>query len=356
MPFNRPTITELAREAENDLASRLGAFGRLRRNVINVLARVWAGLAHGIYAFIQWISRQVLPMTAESQYLDMHGSWWGIRRKGAARANGQAIFTGLVGSNVLVGTILSSQDGGRYLTTVGGQIDDDGEINLPIEAELGGAVYDLGPGVKLSLISPQSGVNSEAEIDADGVIGGAAVETDDQLRERLLARVQEPPQGGTLHDYVAWAKAVPGVTRAWAYGNLLGPGTVGLTFVNDGATDIIPSNVLVNQVQSYLEDPIRKPITADIIVYAPVPQTVDVTIGGLSPDTDKIREAVTAELAALWARETYPGGTLLISHVREVISQAAGENDHTLISPTENIVPNNLTAILILGEVNFVSA
>jgi uncharacterized phage protein gp47/JayE len=47
---------------------------------------------------------------------------------------------------------------------------------------------------------------------------------------------------------------------------------------------------------------------------------------------------VTAELKDLFIRDGSPGGTILISRVREAISIAAGESDHVLISPTVNIV------------------
>ena len=43
-----------------------------------------------------------------------------------------------------------------------------------------------------------------------------------------------------------------------------------------------------------------------------------------------------AELRDLIQREAIPGGTLLISHIREAISVAAGEQEHVLSSPTEN--------------------
>ena len=36
-------------------------------------------------------------------------------------------------------------------------------------------------------------------------------------------------------------------------------------------------------------------------------------------------------------RDAIPGGTLLVSHMREAISIAAGENDHALVSPAGNV-------------------
>jgi uncharacterized phage protein gp47/JayE len=123
-------------------------------------------------------------------------------------------------------------------------------------------------------------------------------------------------------------------------------------FVCDGEPDPIPGAAKVAEVQAYLSDPSRKPITADVIVFAPTASPVDVAIAGLSPDTGAVRETVKAELRALFAREAAPGGTILVSHVREAISVAAGEHDHVLLSPLENVAPA-LNTIPVLGEVVF---
>ena len=62
--------------------------------------------------------------------------------------------------------------------------------------------------------------------------GGTDTETDEQLRARILHRIQNPPMGGAAADYVAWALAVPGVTRAWAAPEQ-GVGTITVRFLMD---------------------------------------------------------------------------------------------------------------------------
>ena len=352
MPFKRPTLPELANEAQQDLAARLNAFGRLRRNVIDVLARVWAGLANGLYGYIGYLAKQLFQMTAESFYLDRKATWWGINRKGSAKAIGQAHFTGVAGSDVPAGALLSSTGGQRFVTQEGGTLSADGRLSLTIKAESGGAASNLDPGVKLRLINPYGGVKPEATVGEEGVSGGVDSESDDQLRARLLERVQEPPQGGTAHDYVAWAKEVDGVSRAWAYGTLLGPGTVSVTFVCDDQSDPIPTPEKVAEVQAYLNDPIRRPITADVVVYQLQPFPVPITIQGLDPDTEAVRAEVVKELAAMFTREAEPGEKILVSHIREAISHANGEYDHVLVSPEGNLIPG-VGHLPVLGEVLF---
>jgi uncharacterized phage protein gp47/JayE len=50
-----------------------------------------------------------------------------------------------------------------------------------------------------------------------------------------------------------------------------------------------------------------------------------------------VREQVAAELSDLLRREAEPGGTILISHIREAISTAVGEVDHVVVSPVANV-------------------
>ena len=63
--------------------------------------------------------------------------------------------------------------------------------------------------------------------------GGTDEETDEELRARVLRRIRQPPMGGDAYDYVAWALAVPGVTRAWCSPLEMGIGTVTVRFMMD---------------------------------------------------------------------------------------------------------------------------
>ena len=66
-------------------------------------------------------------------------------------------------------------------------------------------------------------------------------------------------------------------------------------------------------------------------------------------------DAVEAELADLIRRESEPGGTLLVSHIREAISTSAGETDHVLTSPTADVV-EQATEIATYGMTTFTIA
>jgi uncharacterized phage protein gp47/JayE len=157
----------------------------------------------------------------------------------------------------------------------------------------------------------------------------------------MLARIQQPPHGGALFDYVNWAREVQGVTRAWA-DQELGPGTITVRFMMDDTyQDGIPNAGDVDTVKAYIDE--RRPVTAEVFVVAPTATPIDFEIVLLNEDGDPISDptiqaAVEAEIKDLFKRESEPGGTIYLSRIREAISIAQGEFAHNLIAPTGNVV------------------
>lgn len=334
MPFARPTLAELIERNQAEMESRLpGADARTRRSNLAVLARVNAGAAHGLYGYIDWVARQVFPDTADAENLDRWASIWAVSRKAPAFAVGTLTFTGTVGAVIPQGSVL-----------VFGELEFAVDADVTLAAGSGtGAVTALEPGVAsnlpagaaLAFISPVAGVSAAATVAAGGLVNGADAETDAALRERLLDRIGQPPEGGAAHDYIAWALQVPGITRAWVYPEELGAGTVTVRVVSDtAAAGLIPSAPKIAEVQTWIDA--RRPVTANPTVVAPIAAPLNMSIQ-LLPSSQAIRDAVTAEIADLLRREAVPGGTILLTHLREAISIAAGETDHVLISPVANV-------------------
>ena len=109
----------------------------------------------------------------------------------------------------------------------------------------------------------------------------------------------------------------------------------------------------VSTVDDYIQA--RRPVTADVTVQAPTASALSFQIQNLMPMTQEVQDAVTAELRDLIRRESQPGGTILVSHIREAISTAAGETDHVLISPVANVTVNT-TQITTMGDVTFTTS
>ncbi|NDV20888.1 baseplate J protein [Pseudodesulfovibrio sp. JC047] len=348
MPFDRPSLKDLINRSVADIESRLdGADASLRRMLLNILAKMQAGSVHGLYGYLDWIALQGMPDTAETEQLERWASIWGKNRKSASKASGTAIFTGTSGSVIPANTYLKRNDGFEYETMAEAVITD-GSAIVSIEAVQAGVESNTSVGAVLRLPSPVAGIQSTAI--ASELAGGTDVESDDDLRGRLLARIRQAPHGGATFDYVQWALDVPGVTRAWAYPRELGDGTVTVRIMTDGLTiDGIPAAESVAAVQSYIDN--VRPVTAEVIAVAPVAVPMNPQIN-LTPNTAPVRAAVTAELSDLLRREAIPGATILVSHLREAISIAMGETDHALQTPANNIT-HSTGQIAVLGTITW---
>ena len=343
MSFSRPSLSTLRSRIAADVSGRLLDGTPLKsRSVLSVLVYVWAGACHLMYGALQWYFTQFWAKTAEKEYLERKASTWGITRKAGAYAVGQITFSG--SGLVPAGSVLRSDSG--LLFTV------DADVSVPgagdVTASAIGGSGNLEAGETLTLVQAVAGVSGSAVVVS--MTGGGDAETDEELRARLLTALQAPPMGGSAADYVTWALEVPGVTRAWCYPLYLGLGTVGLSFVCDGQEESpLPDEEMVQRVQDYIDA--RRPVTADFLAFAPQALKVDVSLK-ISPNTEAVRSAVKQELADLFVREGAPGVTILLSHINEAVSNSAGEEDHVLVSPVENIVPDG-NVMPMLGNVSF---
>jgi uncharacterized phage protein gp47/JayE len=335
MTFNRPSLSAIAARVRSDFSGWLvGGDSWLRASVLDVLGRVIAGVSNALHGHIDWTAKQILPDTAESEILARRASiWLPEGRKPATAANGFAQAGGSDGTIIPAGTLLVRSDGQRYTVQQAVQIIA-GVAVVAIEAELAG-VQGNGPAAQLlTLSSPIAGINSVMTANAPGLQGGAPEESDADLLARLLFRMRNPPHGGNQSDYVLWGLEVPEVTRVWVYPNWLGPASVGLAFVMDGRASSIPLIADVDRVQAHVD--LVRPVTADVSVFSPLPIPLNLSIAA-QPPTPEVEAAIRAEITDMLYREAQPGGTILISHIREAISIAPGEHDHQLISPVADM-------------------
>jgi len=349
MSFSRPTLSTLIDRVEADIRAQLGISSpALRRSVIAVLSRVIAAGYHLLYGYMDWIKTQVIIDTAEKEYLERWAAVWNISRKAADYAVGNVTFTGVEGSSIPAGTLVARSDGTEFATDAIGTISG-GSASLAVTAVEAGDAGNTAETTSLTLVNPVTGIDQDSTVGTGGLTSGTDEETDADLRDRLLLRIRKPPQGGSSADYEQWALEVSGVTRAWVFPNNTGPGTVGVTFVDDNSDPIIPSGAKVTEVQDYIDA--RRPVTAVVTVFAPTAVALDLEIN-ISPNTAAVQAAIEAELTDLIMREGEPGGTILLSHIQEAISVAAGETDHTLVSPTANVT-HTAGQLPVLGTIIF---
>lgn len=329
MPFETPSLPVLISRTQSDLAS-----DALRRSDAQVLARTLSGTAYGLYGYLDWIVDQILPDKADEETLERIAALRLNQPRNAAQpAEGSVSFSATAGAVLDVNVVLQSGDGRMYRVTAG-VTTVAGVNSTTIEAVDAGALGNADVGIALTLVQPVEGVTNAFTVIAPGLSGGIAKESIESLRARVIRSYRVIPHGGSADDYETWALEFPGVTRAWCRGNYLGAGTVGLFVMRDNDVVPVPNPAQLQEIKDYIE-PLR-PVTAELYVLAPTVKLVHYSIHPV-PDTSAVRAAITSSLNDLHEREAGLGDTLLISHIREAISGAAGETDHSLAVPAANV-------------------
>lgn len=337
MPWARSPLSVLLRRAVSDLESRLdSASVRLRTTTENVLARVLAGLAHGLHGHLDWLATQLVWDRAEGVYLRRWASIFGLAPIAAQPATGQITVTGTAATVVPAGTKWARADGVTYQSTVEVTLAGT-SADVPIEAVEAGADGDAALGVELEITAPIAGLDSTALVSGAEIEDGADEETDAGLRARLLQRLDQPPAAGGEGDYVRWARAVPGVTRAWARGGVPKLGYVTIYFVRDGEDPIEPSPGEIADVEDAVLAMAPIYMSDKITVAAPTPAPLSVEVS-ISPDTAAIRASVVARLQEAVIERGAPGaGTFYVAWLQRAIARAAGLDYHVLIAPAVDV-------------------
>jgi len=361
MPFDRPTLSEIASRILNDFKNRIeGASTFLRRSVIKVMSIVYAGAVHLLYEYQQWMFKQFFASTAETTYLELMGSEYGIARTAGVKATGAGTSTGTNGLIVPADSELQSSSGNIYKIDTAATVSA-GVIDLDITAEQVGDDYNESAGTSLTFVSPIAGISSTVLIDSSGITGGTDKETDDEYRARILERKRQPPHGGADFDYEKWAKEVSGVTRAWSIPLYNGIGTLGLAFVRDNDSDLLPSdteklevyNYIISHTDTVTGKIVGIPVTAELgfFMIPLVKLAVNFTIK-ITPNTSDVRASITSRLNDLMTEDGGPEQTIYISRMYEAITSAVGETASLIISPDADVTAST-NQVQVLGDITF---
>ena len=365
MPYARESLTELNRrlEAELPLANSGQA---LRRALYYPFARSLSGAVYGLHDHMAWRTRQMFPQTCDDDVLEsIHVDLWlqGDKRNPAVAAQGKATLKGTADTDIPAGTLLNRNDGLQFAVITGVSIGAAGTVDVDVIATTPGIVGNASVGELLYLANPIAGVETSVKVVA--ISGGTDIESLSDLRQRVIDSRKLGGAVGKTADWVRWAKEVSGVTRAWAAPKLSGAGTVTVYFVRDGDAVIYPNAAARAEVQAHLEHSALP--FGEIYAVAPVPKAINFSIK-VEPASTEVKASVTAALEAVIKNNVSPvaydeagdlilpatGATILVSHLRQAISNATGEYDHELIQPAAN-VQLNVGELPTLGSIEWVS-
>lgn len=364
MPWITPSLRQVREMVRDDITSALSGAVLIGNSVLRVMSDANAGLAHLTMRYIDWLARQLMPDTAEVEWLDRHGEIWVGGRKAATYAQGTVGITGTQSTLIPLGTqMLADVTGGGVVfeTTaavyIGAPIDGPTQVNV---AALTAGRTDLEVGNGMALVGTIPGVT---DITISAFSDGLEEETDDQLRGRVLERIREPPMGGDAEDYVAWALQVPGVTRAWSSVEM-GIGCVTVRFmmddkypddlVLDGTGAVVsgggfPQPDDIETVNTYLNT--KRPVAVkDFFVEAPLAEPISFQLYNASADDAATVEYVRVQVAKMLKEKAAPtymvdgvsryAQTIYAAWVTEAALQAPGLEYFDLVM-TDHTMPYN---------------
>ncbi len=274
-------------------------------SVIRTLLEAVAQPISELHDLVKSVFSQVFIQTATGSWLDLKAQEMGVERIQASYTTGKVTFqrTDTQGAlTIPAGTIVATQvypDGSKYrFFTVADAVMADGEasVDVDVKAEHPGADYNLTAGTITVLETAISGVDFVTN-GADWLTSaGVDEETDDSLRERLLARWQEIGTGSTKAAYEYWAKSVSGVADVLVLDDFpRGPGTVDVVI---SGPDGLPGPDVVDQVNSTIQA--NRPICSDVLVRAANAVDIQVQVtASASPDATDLTSIQSAIQSAI---------------------------------------------------------
>jgi uncharacterized phage protein gp47/JayE len=359
MPWATPSLREVRSLVRDSIQAYLpGADAMVPNSVLRVLSDNQGAVCHLTLQYIDWLALQLLPDTAEQIWLDRHGDIWLVNADGSTGRKAASFSTGTVNLNGIAGTVVPANTQLSYTGTLGGYettafvtlAQSQADTPVPVQALVPGSAGNLDAGTTLAVTSPVDGLNGTATVVA--LETGTDEETDDDLRIRVLERIRQPPMGGAQYDYVAWAKAVNGVTRAWANVEM-GIGTITVRFMCDqlrAATNAgFPLASDVDAVNEYIN--FRRPVTVkDTFVFGPIPEPIDVRIANLVPNDEATRAAVQQSLLNMLYLRGAPGQTIFAAWKYYAIMSVANVISFDLQDSSDDVMPS-IGHLAVLGNV-----
>jgi uncharacterized phage protein gp47/JayE len=360
VPWSTPNLKQVRILVRDQVRANLeGADANIPNSILRVLSDVAAGLCHLVLQFIDWAALQLMPDTAEREWLERHGRLWlsnvdgTTGKKLATLASGEIALTGVAWTPVPAFTRFFSETNRDYETTEQVFLSEGGAPTAaPARALDPGIEGNLEPGTQMNLSGTIPGVDGAAFV--IHMDGGVDEESDDHLRARVLLRIRQPPMGGAAIDYEHWALSVPGVTRAWTYALEMGMGTVTVRFMMDELRrdeEGFPHQSDVDTVAAYL-DTVRPVAIKDMFVVAPIRQPVNIEISGLTPDTLSVRAAIAASLKAMILERAEPGGPIYAAWKSYAIMSAPGVVSFVLANSTDDRMPSS-GHMPVLGNIQY---
>lgn len=294
--------------------------------------RLLAGEVYRLRTSADFVLRQIFPTTAVGEYLDRHAAQRGLERKPAAKARVYLYFYRADGAEGAItipeGTQVCTYNTSKRFVTVEETTiaASSSRAGVTVEAVEEGASYNVLGGTITVIVTPIAGVGRV--YNGTLATGGADVESDDELRERVLDSYRHISNGTNIPYYKSLAMSVGGVSSAGVIGRVRGNGTVNVYVCGD-ATPV--SAAVLAEVQSLLDQ--GRELNVSAIAYNASMIEINLQIllsveDGYEFDdvADEVREKVERYIESLGI-----GSDMLLSNVGEVIHHIDGVADYRFV-------------------------
>ena len=292
---------------------------------------VLAGEVFSARTELEWLKNQMFPDTASGEYLDLHAEVRNLSRKAGKKSSGLVSFQTDPEYEIIIpsGTVCAAtgNDPVRFVTTeealsIGGN----SSVTVPAEAVSVGSSGNVIEGKISVIVTPVSGVTGVSNYTFSG---GSDIETDEQLRARIIDSFENISNGTNKAFYIKSAMEVSGVTAVGVIPRNRGAGTVDVFITNEEGS---PSAALIAEVQSKLDE--QREINVDIQVKA---LSLSYTNIYFEFTCRKGYDIETVKLACENAVREYfkglsAGETMYVSDIGEYIKRVEGVKNYTINS------------------------
>ena len=347
MAYSIRTIESLSQQARLFFTQAVpGSVVKLWANTFTVFGKVFALLDFEHELRRQYLYRQLFASTADQQWLARHGYELGLSQDPGNAAVGSVTVAAPDGILVPAGLQFVRPDGATYsglapATAIGASVE------LTIQSDLAGSAFNMEDGDTLELtasVDAPISLGTQGVVTAAGLTGGVDPEPLEAFRARILYRKRNVPQGGSASDYVKWVgEALASVRNVYVDSFQNDSRSVWVCITVSDQPNGIPTSGELAMAQAYVDDPIRRPVTARVFVVGPNAVPVPIVITNLRPDTPDARAAIAAEIAALSNDVVQPATpsapfVLYREEIEAAIKRAVGGSGRfTLTSPSTDL-------------------
>jgi len=284
-PQKAPTTAQLYENFINVYKSKTGVDSVPKVSIIRALAYATAAIGILLFRFGKWSYDQIFIQTASINQVEQIGLQLGVFRKQGVKS---ILSADVQGATVMINKGTRYQYNNVVYETTANFTPIDGNVVIQVQAGEYGASYNIDAGNNINLVSPVEGVPAQAKITGT-TQSGQDEESDEDYYQRVLAKIQQQPQGGADYDYFSWAteaegiidiyliRTEAGVLRVYPIAEGSGESRIPTQSQKDRVNDLI-----IKSDGSLYDD--RKPNTEAFSVEDIVNQNFDIFIYGFGTD------------------------------------------------------------------------